>query len=517
MRWACALLGLLLPACAPGAVAGAARGEPPQAAAALGGGACAAPADDAEPWVVDLPADQRVALDAALSRGLAVVAYDCHRIELLRGCEADGDYAFTATTVVEDRLVLEDADAVAMKLSGGAALAASLEAEIARGSRLHIGVVLVGQRATTRARPARDELRGDCGRATHVVARAAVGAYAVAAGASAELGTVAAIFAQGAAARSVSRSFRATAVGRPEACAGAALDDAAPPASCGAPVKLELLAVAPPSGAAAAPSPGAAAPPRRAGGAARPEGPSAADLGFMYEHGKGVPADELAALREYQRACGEGDADGCAGLGMLTSKGRGDPADQARAEALLQDACARGSARACSGLGHRARLAGDGGGALRLLDRACRLGYARACFYAGALLAAEEAEKADLPRALRSHRRACQGGDPRGCLALAGMLSAGRGAPPDPEEANRQRSRALNALRRACDAGDHEDCQVLGDFYLGRYGERAPEPGKALAFLERACAGGRRAACFEACRLGHAESCARAASHRDRR
>src|SRR5262245_50266516 len=140
-----ALHGLVL-GCGPGTVAKATRPDVPTASSALGSGACVKPGEDAAPWVVDLPADQRQALETGLRSGIVVVSYDCKEFKILRGCSVAGNYEYTGTTALEDKLSFEDADSVAANFSAGAALALRIKAEMDRGTRLHVGYILIGER-----------------------------------------------------------------------------------------------------------------------------------------------------------------------------------------------------------------------------------------------------------------------------------------------------------------------------------------------------------------------------------
>lgn len=521
-------LALLALGCGTGTAARAARTDAPTPSNALGAEACDLPGDAAEPWVVDLPADRRVALDAALRGPVALVAYDCKDLVLLRGCDAPGRYAYAGTTPIEDKLDLADTDAVASNLSGGKALSLRLEADMNRGMHLAVGYVLVGQRSTTVARVSRAGLPDHCKAATHFIARATVGAYAVTRSSSADLVGVAEIFERGARASSASRDIRSYVAGDRNACASASPDDAAPPASCAAPVKVHLVRIddgPAPSRFDDADGPtwpgcpegsvrrGALCVSEKAGGprACRPrdeadcaaqceagEAASCAALGFMYETGKGAPVQNEKALDAYRRACHGGDSDGCAGLGYLYGRGAGVAVDKARALELLEGACRRGSARACSGIGHEARLAGDVDTALRFLERGCKLGYARACFYAGRLASRTGG---DATHGLGFHERACEGGDPRGCLALAGMSSEGAGGPQREKHAEEKRIDALRDLRAACDEADGEACEALADFYEGRFGGATRDSASALRYFERACRAGRWTSCRDAAAL----------------
>lgn len=510
-------------ACPTGSAAKMARGNDPGATDAFGTRTCTGPGRDVEPWVVDMPADRRVEIEAATQKGVVLLSYDCKNLEIVRGCTTAGNYGYTGTTLVEDEVILEDADAVAANLSGGPFLAAKLEAEMRRGMKVHIGYMLVGQRSTTVGRVYRGDLVGDCGRVTHFISRTSLGAYAVVANSSAKMGATAELFARGAGTSSSSSSFKTTTAGEKNACLGATSEDMMPPVKCRAPVKLLLTAI---SETAIAESDAPAfdgerelqCPPgmvRRNGICARQKADepracllpnyadcikqcdggnasSCATVGFMYESGKGVNIDEKLAFRHYQQSCEKGVLDGCVGLAFLYSKGRGVDADAMRAAKLFRDACERGHARGCSGIGQQARIEGNVTVAIRSFERSCALGYARACFYAGNELAKEGKEP---ERAFRNHEKACLGRDHRSCLAMAGMMFSGLGTLLDAEKANRTQGNALNALSKSCAGGDGEACEVIGHFYDGRFGKKVRKPEKALEHYGKACSMGRGEAC----------------------
>jgi len=339
----------LLVGCSAGSIAKATRTDAPKPASVLGDKQpCVLPAGVSEPWVVDMQADRRIALEAALRGPPILVAYNCKELVLLPHCGVEGRYEYAGTTIVEDQLDLQDADAVTANLSGGSTLAFQLKAQMERGIHLKIGYVVVGQQSTTLARLSRKALPEQCRAATHFIARATVGAYVVEQSSSAAMGGVADLFERGAKAESKSSDVRSAVVGDRRACAASSTSDEAPLAKCAAPLKIMLLRIADDeSPAKLLDSSG-----KRAGaGVCRIEeipgctkrcsggdAASCAMLGFMYEEGKGVPIDGEQALGFYERACEAGDPDGCAGLGFLYGRGVGVKVDKDRAERLLSAA-----------------------------------------------------------------------------------------------------------------------------------------------------------------------------------
>ena len=72
------------------------------------------------------------------------------------------------------------------------------------------------------------------------------------------------------------------------------------------------------------------------------------NLGTVYEFGSIGFRDPAKAAGLYERACSNGQMDGCANLALLLLGTPGAaPQEKARARELLEKACAAGIARAC--------------------------------------------------------------------------------------------------------------------------------------------------------------------------
>src|SRR5262249_34369053 len=77
------------------------------------------------------------------------------------------------------------------------------------------------------------------------------------------------------------------------------------------------------------------------------------NLGLFYELGRGVPKDDLGAVRLYVRAADQGDATAQARLGYFYERGRGGlPKDDREAARLYRLAADQGNARAQARLGY---------------------------------------------------------------------------------------------------------------------------------------------------------------------
>jgi uncharacterized protein len=527
-------IGLLvaLTSCGGGAggAAKAARADQPTASSAMGG-KCTSPTEDAEPWVIDLKADNRGALKAALDKGVVVVSYDCKELKILRSCQVRGNYEYSGTGFNEDTIRLNDADSVRATLSGGAALAGSLEADMQRGTKLDIAYAVVGERNTTLPTITRDQLGDGCKGATHFVATASIGAFVMRSTTDAKVGAAAEVFGQGASAQSSSSSSLNQSSGKRPVCQKATSQDQAPLNECDFPLKLRLVAIGEPGGAAAPAARAhggttttrmqaacaagtvrsngvcvsektatnkvcnASQPSECEGECKKGNGPSCAIAGLAYEKGKGVTEDVAKAMQLYEAGCMKKDQDSCTGMGFLFSKGEGVPKDPRRAETIFREGCEKGNARACSGLGHQFRLAGDMNPAVDLFERACKLGYGRACFYAAAIIFKSGK---DPKRAFWNYANACTGNDMRGCLAESVLLQTGQGAAANQGESMSLRDKAVKGLETACEKKDGDACENLGDYWMGNYDKSVKKPEKAIGYYANACGAGVDDACMAA-------------------
>lgn len=530
-----ALAGTAL-GCGPGTAAKAVRGDAPNAGSALGG-ACG---DEPAPWVIDLPDSVANQLETDMGRGnVVLVNYDCESFKIVRGCEVVGaaSYAYGGLEGDAKSIEMADSDSLSLNLSGGPMFAAKMESELERGNVFRIDFLPSGTLTTTTDVITRGMLRGDkgkCAKATHFVGSINVGAYTLSSGAAADIGVAAEVFGQGANAKSSSKVKNQLSGGSSAACKGASRDDRTAPKDCRNLLFVQLFPID------EGPQPGPGAPPTRA---SRPPPPppgvfvpkcppgfvaadggrcvkktsgtafacssgdvgecrsqcdkgnarSCATLGFMYEKGQGVSENPASARMAYEKACDKGDIDGCTGLAYIFSKSD-DAALKAKSTAVFEKACARGSGRACSGLGQQARFRRDLEGASKSFDRACSLGYTRGCFYGGNALTRLGRDET---KQLSLYRRACFGGDERGCLAAGSLIGQGVGGEKDLTESQRLVNMGLKTLEQECDKNQFESCEIIGDFYQGKYGRRAPQAKEALPFYDKACRGGLEDACNE--------------------
>ncbi len=487
--------------CSAGGAAESVRPKDPTAAGALDEAECHSVENGGEPLVVDWKPDQRGDLEVAMHDGVAVVAYSCQGLKLLKDCRIEGQYGFIGMTRKEQVVRLSNADEVRanLPLSG-----AQIGGEMQRGSTLDIAMIMVGKKRTTWSEPSKADLKGSCEGATHYVRGATVGAFVVEMGTEAKLRAAAELFGAGVDSGSSSQKQMRNKDGDPNDCSQASPDSDKPPAQCGAPIRLVLAPIAAAPAAEAAPekpAPAAAASVEVAcpAGLVMADGkctsPAAAKsyeckpgdvaactdqcdkgnaascnhLGELYLLGSGVPADTAKARAPLEKGCSGDDARACLNLGLLLVQINSG----AQAPKLFEKACDAGVAPGCGELGRaylegKLGLAADPNKALGLLEKACNGGAHRACGSAAALLAQGQGVTKDLPRAFALHQRACQGGVAESCSEVGRLHEVGvPGAPTSPMLAE-------FAYRSACFRGAAEACAELGRFEF----ERNPDGAK---------------------------------------
>ena len=128
---------------------------------------------DGEPLVVDLRAEKRAELEAALSHGIVAVRYDCSGVHVLRDCVAKGDYAFSGVTEKEELVRF----ATPSELRANFPTNGESMARDHAGSEIALALAIVGTRAAQRVGLHASDFAGTCAGATHYVQRATVGAF----------------------------------------------------------------------------------------------------------------------------------------------------------------------------------------------------------------------------------------------------------------------------------------------------------------------------------------------------
>ncbi|MEB2314144.1 MAG: hypothetical protein OZ928_20045 [Polyangiaceae bacterium] len=369
--------------------AAARTGALPTATATSGRALCAPSETRAsELLVVDLQPEARGDLEIAMRRGVAVVSWDCQRLVILPGCELDAPYAFAGTSPKEQVVEMASGDAVRATLPlTGARLAGELSGEFSRGGSLALALIMIGKQSASLTHATIDDLRGSCQGATHVIASATLGAFAMTTGARASARSAAEIFGAGAQLVSAESRRIETKDGSLAACRGSESDATVPPKQCDAVLRVELLPIEEPLPAVAILSEADAQGFRGkvcrepetcrsdcdAGGAL-----SCRNWGIVLALGDGVPRDLGLSNRAFLRACELDDMSSCTmiGIALIT---RGPRSDMGRGLAYLERACERGVATACKAVAISAENEGNAARAARYHKRACTLGDDSSC------------------------------------------------------------------------------------------------------------------------------------------
>ena len=76
------------------------------------------------------------------------------------------------------------------------------------------------------------------------------------------------------------------------------------------------------------------------------------NLGYMYDHGDGVPENDVEAVKWYRLAADQGDADAQSNLGVMYGIGEGVPKDDVEAVKWFRLAADQGHATAQTNLGY---------------------------------------------------------------------------------------------------------------------------------------------------------------------
>jgi TPR repeat protein len=513
-RWGVFAL-LTVAACGGSTAATAVRPPDPTYAEASGAPACRAVDDYPAPLAVDWRPEDRVDLEAAMHKGVAVVAYDCKSIRLLPTCTVPGSYGFVGTSTEQQVVRLENTDELTTNLPRfGAALGVKLDTELRRGATLDVALMMIGKEVATRAEALPEELQGDCAGATHFVLGTTVGAFAMRKGTRATVRSAAELL--GAASETTSTSSKEveSAAGSLDDCNKALPFSPAPEGRCSAPLRLQLRRIGkvPPLEGALARSwcpqgmiltagkcalPASTEPQLCVYGDAadcqaqcdRGDSGSCANMGLMFFVGRGVKTDTLRASSLFQTACEKGNGPACGRLGAMFLAGSGPAADETRGRELLTRACTGGWMEACWRLGELGRRSPTSGiNVLALFDRACRGGDGEGCASLGTVLDQGIAGPPDRDKAFALFKQGCDLGSARACTLYGSAFEHARGTPMDVPH-------AAALYGKACDAGFADGCNRLSTLYFeGRNGV-GQDPARGIELLKKACKLGQGGAC----------------------
>jgi len=134
---------------------------------------------NASPYILEWEPSQHAALDAAMQKGVVVVAYNGASVALLPDCHLGGAYQASGVTPQSGKVKLKNTDTAA---AGSPQLPASQEvrAGFDRGASVNFEYVIAGRREASRVDARRGELEGlreACRGATHFIHSAFVGAF----------------------------------------------------------------------------------------------------------------------------------------------------------------------------------------------------------------------------------------------------------------------------------------------------------------------------------------------------
>ena len=188
---------------------------------------------------------------------------------------------------------------------------------------------------------------------------------------------------------------------------------------------------------------------------------SCANLGWMYQDGRGTDQDLKAAYRLARLGCDEGLAFACNNLGVMYDNALGVSQDYGKAVALYQQGCDGGNARGCTNLGFMydkaLGVAQDYEKAVALYRQGCDGGAAGGCSNLGFMYREELGVARDFEKALALFTKGCEGGNGRGCTLLAWTFEKALGADQDLKKAE-------TLYIQACEMGDEWACEKLETF-----------------------------------------------------
>jgi len=298
--------------------------KPPEMPLQKGQTKCTTKASQNKPLIVEWSGDQRSDLEALARRpsgGLVAVRYVGCEMEVLSQCSADGRYGYVAVTPKEDHLSIRDEDSLyaSMPMS-----AAKLAGKLEERKQLDVQMTVVGKYQADQTSVRKNQLKGRCDGATHVVTGITAGAFEFTAGA--DMQSNAEVSAGGVGvggARKSSKEILRT-DGTTAACAGAKVGDVAPPNGCGALLKIEVIPLDDDASVGGTQA-GQMSP-------ASPPAPSAVPL-------KTCEGTMAESLRQDCRRCAAGIVAGCTAFGVYLYRGTGIAQDVARGKALIEQAC----------------------------------------------------------------------------------------------------------------------------------------------------------------------------------
>ncbi|MBI3207261.1 MAG: hypothetical protein HYZ29_37330 [Myxococcales bacterium] len=238
-RSAAALAPAILAFACGGPTPASSFATPPEYASA-GEAKCKIRKNQSKPLVVEWPSGDRAELEARTRTGVVVVRYSGCELRILPECSTKGAYAYMPVTPKSDLVTIHDEDELYANIPVGAA---GLEGTLKKTGQLNVSTTTVGRYVAYPSAVYRDELKGGCAGATHIISGFTVGAFEFFAGANASGGGGVSVLGAGVGASSRAQRSTLSADGDARACRSAGADPTAPPAGCGALVRLEVAEI----------------------------------------------------------------------------------------------------------------------------------------------------------------------------------------------------------------------------------------------------------------------------------
>jgi len=508
VRYALAVVGsaLAIASCGPAGKAGTAFGLPtPQLAEVY-----------ATPLVIDWNPDLRLQIESALSKGIAIVAYDGSSIRILPECKISGAYDFAGTSMKQRMLRISDTNVGAWLLPIAFSSKSKLEIapELDRGKSLEVALLFSGRLTATSTHVKKTDLLGSCTGATHFVRAANLGAFAMELSTPGGDRSAVDVFAGSSQAPSTLARAERLQEGSLEACRKVTPLDSSPVPGCDTPLQLDLAPLSdplPPSDALSIIQGDTSwvigACPNGVEAGSETKCSAGALLKVLDCEKRDLGACEDACNRfKYQFSCGI--------YGMLltltakkeyAAKGHIGPRspDEARGFALVEGSCKSGDVRACEYLGFLLCMGwgtkADLPRSVPLLTNACDNAKPLGCYALGVAYSGIDDPAQSVPKddilATRYLLRACATGYSRACWRAGTRVFTGTGTTKD-------QPRALALLKRACDDITSDACSTLGHIYAvgeldGTKFENKTDELLARSYFERACTIQNGAACSE--------------------
>ncbi|HVH40861.1 MAG TPA: hypothetical protein VM925_00915 [Labilithrix sp.] len=205
---------------------------------------CRVAKSQSEPLIVEWPDAARGRLESISRRGLVAVRYEGCELSVLSRCtvkSGSGGYGYSPITRKQSTVRIKDADELYANMPVGAV---KLESKLQSAGQLNVQMTIVGRFESTSHDIYREDLEGDCGEATHVIAALTVGSFTFSAGSDAEIGGGANVMGAGAGGKSTAARETIQHDGDESACMRATIADKAPPEGCGALLQIEVMPLA---------------------------------------------------------------------------------------------------------------------------------------------------------------------------------------------------------------------------------------------------------------------------------